>query len=116
MANAVRGEVSFEAAGTTYRMKISTNALCEIEDALGESIDEVGRKIAENKSAKIRVLRTLVWGALLDRHPNLTPKDAGRLIDEIGMEKASELIAKCFELMQPEASGNENPPQATAGE
>ncbi|HEU4986863.1 MAG TPA: GTA-gp10 family protein [Rhizobiaceae bacterium] len=115
MANRHRGEVSFDAAGKTWTMRLSTNALCELEDALGSGVDAIGTSMADPRSAKVKTLRLIMWASLTDHHEGVTVRQAGELIDEIGLDTAMGLVQKAFAAMQPEAKGRANPPKAAAG-
>jgi hypothetical protein len=101
MANKVRGEVGFEADGRAWTLAYSTNALCELE----EELDDVVVSIADllngaGGKRRLSTLRAVFRAGLLDRHPEVTTADAGRLIDAIGMKaafgKVSEAIALAF--------------------
>ena len=45
MANAARGEVTLRLGGESYVLRPSFGAICEIEDALGANLFELGRKL-----------------------------------------------------------------------
>lgn len=114
MGNKQRGEVSFEADGNQWTMKIDTNAMCEIEDLTGKGIAEVGQLLANPKTASIKLLRSVFMGALSANH-ELSSKQVGELMDEIGVQRTGELVGKAFELAFPDqkkkggASGNPQP-------
>lgn len=115
MGNAQRGEVSFEADGKTWTMKIGTQAMCEIEGATGKTIGEVGNLLGNEKTASMTLMRAVFWGALQHHHSGLSLKDAAGLIDEIGGAEAGALIGKAFEAAFPKAKeGGSRPPKATA--
>jgi hypothetical protein len=116
MANRERGEVEVQALGKTWTLKLGVNAMCEIEDATGKSITEIGSLLSNPKTATIRMLRTVMWGALQDRHEGTGIKEAGDLIDEIGMDQAGVKIGEAFSAATPGAKGGESRPRkATAG-
>ena len=116
MANAERGEVSFEASGKTWTMKIDTNAMCEIEGLTSKGIAEIGQILGNEKTATITLMRAVFCGALQAHHEGTSLRDAGRLIDEVGADKAGKLIGQAFELAFPAAKAGEARPQkATAG-
>lgn len=116
MANRERGEVEFQSLGKTWTMKLGVNAMCEIEDATSRSIAEIGALLGDTKTATIKLLRTVMWGALKDHHDDIAMKEVGAIIDGIGMNEAGRLIGAAFTAATPEAKdGGDHPPKATAG-
>jgi len=109
MANALRGEASFEAAGKTYTLCCHVNALCEAEDALGMDIDVLLAKYAGGTS--VRLVRGLVWAGLQQKHP-CTIEEAGEIIADAGFLNAKAALEKALmNAMPPEATAEENPPK-----
>jgi tail tube GTA-gp10-like protein len=45
MANKVRGEVKLELGGETYVLRPTFGAVCEIEDAIGTNLFDIGRRL-----------------------------------------------------------------------
>jgi hypothetical protein len=101
MANKLKGEVGFEADGQSYTLVFSVNALCELEDKLGASVSDIGGLLTRGK--RFSTIRTVFWAGLVDHHPDLALKDAGRIITAIGIEQADALIGEAFGLTFPEA-------------
>lgn len=115
MANRERGEVEFQSLGKSWTMKLGVNAMCEIEDATGKSISEIGTLLGNAKTATIKLLRTVMWASLRDHHDEITTKEVGAIIDGVGMKKAGLLISEAFAAATPEQNGGEDrPPKATA--
>lgn len=100
MANALRGEKSFTADGRAYTVKFSINAICELEDALGLSVAELGTAMADPARLRIRMMRALLWAGLRDKHPEVTIEDAGRLLDD-GATRIMPVVAEAFALAFP---------------
>ncbi|MCV3209603.1 gene transfer agent family protein [Mesorhizobium sp. YC-39] len=96
MSNPHRGTVTFEADGAAYTLKFSTNALIELEEALGTGIEKVGSMLADPNAAKLKTLRLVFWAALTDHHEGMTVKTAGDLIDAIGVAEAGRLVSEAF--------------------
>lgn len=113
MANLMRGEVSFEASGKTWTMKMGTGAMCEIEAATNKSISEIGSSLGNPKTASITLLRTVFWGSLQHHHVGTSVKDCDDLIDEIGMVRAGQLVGEAFQSALPKKAGAARPPVAT---
>lgn len=106
MANPHKGEVEFEAVGKTYKLRYSTNAICELEDKLDRSFTSIARDIvdAAKQPEKVRfgTLRAIFWAGLQDCHPDLSVKDAGDLMVEVGgVAEAMQLISEAFVLAFP---------------
>lgn len=114
MANKERGEIAFDALEQSWTLKLGTNAMCEIEDATGKTICEVGEVMGDQKRVTIKLMRTVFWGALRDHHEDITVKQAGGIIDAIGMQEAGRLIGEAFQAAMPvQKEGAARPPQAT---
>ncbi|WP_315920440.1 hypothetical protein [Mesorhizobium sp. SP-1A] len=115
MANRERGEVAFDALGQSWTLKLGTNAMCEIEDATGKTFSEVGELMGDQKRVTIKLMRTVFWGALREQHEDVTIKQAGAVIDDIGMQEAGRLIGEAFQAAMPEQKeGAARPPKAAA--
>jgi hypothetical protein len=120
MANKHKGEVAFEVKGVTYTLHYSTNASCELEDLLNRGSVDIAlemqswspplgpdkKPLPETAEAALRrvrkiklsLMRAVFWAGLRDFHPELTVKDVGNLMSEMGgaapvMEKVNEAMA-----------------------
>lgn len=115
MANTERGEVSFQADGRNWTMKIDTNAMCEIEEMTGHSIAEVGQLLSNPKTASIKLMRAVFYGGLATRHEDLNINQAGRLIDILTLPKAVEIIGEAFQIAFPQQQkgAKPRPPKGT---
>lgn len=109
MANPHRGEVSFEADGKIWTMVFTTNAICELEDATGESIQAFGSKL---DAPGMKTVRVMVWAGLKSRHPEITIEAAGDIIDAVGADKAGDILGRALSLAFPEAKGKPGPRKA----
>ena len=88
MGNKTRGMLDVAGAdGKTVRLQFTTNAICEIEDAVGGSFFEF---LSEFQAASVagalpaKKLRLLLWGGMIEHQPEATLKDAGALIEAMG--------------------------------
>lgn len=104
MSNQHRGEVEFTLNKKVHTLHFSTNAMCELENAFGDGVLQIAQKMSDTAHLKISDLRTIFWAGLRDYHEAITPNEAGKLMDGIGLAKASELIAKAFTQSFPEAA------------
>lgn len=102
MANKQKGEVAISALGRDLTLKFSTNALCELEDLTGKSAIEVANSLDDEKSVTMKLLRQLVYSGLLHNDGDqISLKDTGEIIDEIGHAVIGEKIAEAFVLAFP---------------
>jgi hypothetical protein len=106
MGNPHRGETSFEVEGKAYRVRFSWNAAAAYEEAAGRPLSEALLDVARERfSAKS--LRAMLWAGLQDEHPDLTLKEAGRLIDKLGRKEAQRLMGVALRYFFPELDREE---------
>ncbi len=92
MANRFLGEVTVEAGGKTYKLRIDWNSMCEFEDATGKDAMATLQEFEGNAgSVSAKDLRTLMWSCMLHHHPEASPRDAGDLLSE-NIEALTEVI------------------------
>lgn len=77
---APRKSVPIEAGGRTYNLRYTTNALIEIEEHTGLTIQELGEKFTTGRVG-LRDMRIFVWAGVLHEHPDFTLAEAGYVID-----------------------------------
>ena len=112
MANANRGEVEFTAGGKTYTLRYTTNALCELEDALDCGLPEIVERVRDPKSVRLSTVRALVWAGLREHHPDITLLQAGTLVGEYGMMETLQKVGVAFERAFAGREGGGRPPAA----
>lgn len=86
----VNGVVPFTADKRSWRLVMSTNALCLLEAGVPDT-EEIG-KLMSGKDASFTTVRYAFWAGLQDHHPELTPEDVGRLLDHVGLIKAGTVM------------------------
>lgn len=101
MANRLKGEVEIKAGDKTYVLRLSINAIVEIEGLLGLSINEVAASLADPERVKVGTLRAIVWGGLRQHHPALTLAEAGEIIGEAGIAQIGDVIGQAFNVAFP---------------
>ncbi len=116
MANPNRGAVKLLAAGTTYNLSFSVNAICELEEELDKPIAEIIASIQKPDQLRMVSVRALVWAALRDHHEDLAIKEAGLIVTDAGFQVAIEKVGEAIRLAFPEAKGKANPRKAAAGD
>lgn len=67
-ANPLKGEVELVSGGTAYILVYTTNAIATVEDLADKSIGEITTGAALNSN--VGEVRTLLYGALLSKHPD----------------------------------------------
>lgn len=112
MANKHRGEVELKAPSGTYILRLSINAIAEIEGVLDLGINEIAGRLSDPATLRLGHLRAIVWGGLREKHPDLDLFGAGDLIAEVGMEAITNAVQEAFTLAFPNADGDSPPPKA----
>jgi hypothetical protein len=116
MANTQRGHVDLKAGETSYKLVFSINALCELEEETGLSVNQLAAEMGGD-NVKLKLLRVLLWGALRDHHEDVTIKGAGDIAGLAGMAEVGDAIGKAFNLAFPEVkeTAGSRPPKAGRG-
>lgn len=96
-ANVLKGEIPFDAGEKTYTFILDFNALCDLESEIAGLMD--GK--AELKSPA--TIRSVFHAGLQCHHPEVDVLSAGRIIHEIGLAKAGELVRDSFKASFPDA-------------
>lgn len=107
MANSQRGEVDiFLDKKRTF--KFNTNAMVELEDALGFSM-----AMFADESIGVKTMVHFVWAALLHDMPNLTFKEAADLMDHGDFTEISQKVMEAVTLFFPKS--DEEPKKTRSG-
>lgn len=109
MANPHKGEVEFESGERSYTLRFSANAICEMEDALGRGVAEIGALLGNPETLHMKHVRAVFWAGLQEKH-KMTLDEAGEIITSIGLARVIELIGRAFEAAFPSEGGEANPP------
>ncbi|GLQ36752.1 hypothetical protein GCM10007908_03720 [Rhizobium albus] len=110
------GDVSFEALGKSYTLKLGTKAMRKIEIAVGKPMPVIGKMLDKEETASIDLVAKVFWGALQHHHPEVSVDDVDDILDAIGLDQAGPLIGQAFEAaQQPKKGGDNRPPVATTG-
>lgn len=103
MANRRKGEVELEAGDTIVTLRFSTNAICSLEEDLGVGINELGEKMSDPSQFKLSMLRSIVRACVTEE---VSPQEAGDIIDAAGIEATGEAIGRAFQAAFPNAKGS----------
>ncbi|MDE3797595.1 hypothetical protein I7G59_09675 [Sinorhizobium meliloti] len=110
------GEVTFEALGKTWTLKMGTKAMRKIEVVTEKPMPVVGKMLTSEETASIDLMTKVFWGGLITHHPDVTVDDCDDIMDAVGHTRAGQLIGEAFEAAQaPQSGGAERPRKATAG-
>jgi len=115
MANPHRGEVALHAGDQTYTLRLSVNAVIEIENHFDLGINQVSEKLSNPASMRLGNLRAIVFYALKEHHPNMTESGAGEVIGRAGFDAVGEAIQEAMRLAFPEATDDGRPPKPERG-
>ena len=102
MANRLKGVVDIEAGGKLYAMVCSINALCELESTETDATAALAAVMSPGGAGRITRLRTVMRCLLSDHHPELTLKDVGAIMTDIGLVASFEAVSKAVMLAFPE--------------
>lgn len=91
MSNPHRGEVALPAGDATYTLVYTTNAVCALEEDLGQSLAEI-----VNGMGRLKVMRAVLWAGLLERHQLGKPEDAGPIMDAAGVPAVVEAVNRAI--------------------
>lgn len=103
MANRVRGEISANFKGGKINLILSTNSICELEDAAGRPITDILDEIGNPGRVRMKTVRLLFWALMLGEKPDATIGDAGELIDGL-RGKHDKIISAAIIAAFPDAS------------
>lgn len=99
MGNAVKGIVDITVGEKTYKLQYSANGMCELESVAGCSAMKFLKTLQDNAKEDLSFgdVRLLFWAGLQEHHPQMTVRDAGKLITDMGgiafaMQKAGEAV------------------------
>jgi len=91
MANRARGEVTVCLGGETYVLRPTFGAVCEIEDAIGTSLYEIGRRL-ESAEITARDLVAFAHACLTSAGHAVEREQLGTLIVEGGTHAVVEAL------------------------
>lgn len=105
MANENRGEVSAVIDGKTLTFRLATNEWCELEDEHGKTtgaiIDDLSAMMMSGK-LDMRFIRSLFKAALSGQKPDISDKEAGDLMNRLGLVETGSLIGRVVRASLPD--------------
>ena len=96
MANKHKGEMIVEALGEKWTWRLTTNAMIQVEDLAARPFLAMVAEMSTD-DASMRTLRLIIWGCMIEAHPDMTLEKAGEIIDDMG---GLEGVAETFVTLQ----------------
>lgn len=120
MGNRERGEVTFHAAGESYTLRFSENALCLLEEELDRGVVGILREMSswatDQDAIRLTTLRAVMWAGLQEHHPKSDLKQAGALIGDVGgIVAAANIVADALRAAFPEEGTTTERPTKAPG-
>ena len=88
--------MQFKFGNKTYTMKYGVKALMQLEDYFKMPISKIGEKFSNGNEVGIKDLFVLFKVGLLKNKPQPTDEEVEEMMDELGIEKVSKLVAEAF--------------------
>lgn len=103
VSQSAHGVVHFKADGKAWKLCMSVNALCRLEQVAHDWAEDVGVELGRllqpgEIPPLTQTYRAAFWAGLQDHHPDLTDEDAGRLMHHVGLVKVGGLIGEAVVL------------------
>ncbi|NEX45185.1 gene transfer agent family protein [Pseudotabrizicola algicola] len=99
------GEASFECDGEIWRLRFDFNAMCDFQEATGKPIFAT-LEAMEAGGADPADIRALFWAMLRDAHPDITLRQAGRMVTQ-GMGALQKAAMSALPSAQPDEGGEQ---------
>jgi hypothetical protein len=113
MANRERGEVELAFGGERYTLRMSLNAVAEVETYLDMGVNDIAALVGNPKNFRIGTWRVLLWGALREFHP-CSIEEAGEIMQRAGVDAIMDKVVEAMQLSHPEKqAGAKNPRKAS---
>lgn len=88
-------EKRIEIGGRALRLRYTVNALCAMEERAGGSLENM-------MDRQFTATRLLLWGALMEEHPEMSVEAAGELMGSYIAQGGTmeEIVNRCAEAME----------------
>ena len=104
MARRNDGVVAFDVDGKTWRLVCDMNALADFEVMFGVNALEV--LDGDPKKLSATYMRGLFWAMLQEHHPDVSVREAGKLL-AVAQDKMGEALLAAFPAPEPPASDDD---------
>lgn len=78
-----------------YSVRFSHNALVALEEESGLGVVRFAEKLAAG-DVSIRDIRIMLWAGLIEKHPEVSLHDTGKIMDEVGLQVATKVCTEAF--------------------
>ncbi len=102
--NLIKGEVPLKAGDKVYRLKFTTNALCELEDLMNMAFSEIIVKALKG-IPKVKDARRLLFCACIEYHRAevTTLEEAGKIMDLATFKETWAAVVKAVAASLPDS-------------
>lgn len=101
MANRERGEIDLAFGDERYTLRMSINAIAEIETYLDVGINDLVGMISNPQDFRVGRWRVILWGALLEFH-KCSIDQAGEIMGRAGIDKVVTALGEAMTAAFPE--------------
>lgn len=98
MANPHKGEVGFKVGEADYKLRFSADAICNLEEALGVGINEIGDIFQDAKRMRLKMVRTMFGVAMADAQPGIDADKIAAAFRSLKPIEATGLVMRAFNL------------------
>jgi hypothetical protein len=88
--------VSFTAGGQRYVLGFSAESVARLEDELGMTMFQIGKRMEDPTTFRMSMLRTVFWAGLLDKQEDMDVEAARRVFAQLKVQEAVTLVAKAM--------------------
>ena len=102
--NKLKGDITFVVNDSEpFTLNFAINAICDLEAEFDIKAQDVGTLLGTD--SKVTTIRKLFQIGLREHHPDITEREAGRVMGELdgGVEQVSDLLLKALTAAFPEA-------------
>lgn len=118
MANPHKGEFGFEVEGKQYVLRYSADTICDLEDGLKMTLNDISEQMQNPTKMRMSMVRTLFNAGLSDKHGDLDDAARRTLFRALTPVEAVGHVARAFALAfgvdGEGVGGAANPPQPGA--
>ena len=123
MTNTAKGEITFDALDKERTIALTTNVQCAMEDAFGKGFaaimldafpaltpadaNDPEKVLAAAREMKVGTIRAFLFHMLRGTEPNIDLNEVGEIMDELGQDKAMELIGQAMSAGTPDRVATE---------
>lgn len=98
MVNPHRGEYRVKIEGKDYVLRFSADTICDLEEALGMTLNQISEQMQDPAKLRMSVVRTMFCAGLSDKHAEFDDAARRTLFKALGPVEAVGHVAKAFGL------------------